>query len=903
MITAERELKPLVLNPPPNITLVVDDTGVDKLITFLESNSESGFDIETTPTKDFYWRRIRTMQFGNNSEQYVIDLKAFCNNDSELLYSCQGEYGKSLDKAPLLVALLNKLSKYLLSKTYIKVGVNLGFEYECLYWLLGVRACGWYDCMLAEKCIYAGLGGHASLKRYEFYSMESMMNRYFGVFIDKTLQTSFNLEDDLTDAQLEYAALDTRTPIAIKTIQSIIANGETVDSLKRKGKTKLADYLYYVDRRILGDNLHEVIQIENNALGAFVDMHVHGERLDVDRWVSRVNKAKEKLKDVVKGLDVYFVPIVGSKHEAVNDAEIEQLESEWKSLTTISEEELAIKKQLRELKKKGVVFLPETPLQLNMQLLQLEADRKAKKEEIKKKCNDLKKLRTKINKLKDKCEGDALINYGSDAQLLHCLRDNFPKLNKLESLDDETLEKYENIGPIKLIREYHGLSKEVGTYGMTWVQKWTTHPCAAEGWMHPGDGRIHSEFNQYDAETGRSSSEKPNGQNLPQDKEVRSSFIADPPNEDIRISDCCNADTLDFIKGGDPYTYYQSCRECGNECTTHAEEYVIVTADMSGAELRIMADDSGDEQWVGAFERGEDLHSSGTELLYAEEWAKEALPDCLYYVPHDSESVNKYPKATIGAPKKEKCNCPLHKERRNATKACNFLLAYGGGPRTLAANIGKSFKEAKSLMELHEQKNPGIWQYLKKSGEKAEREYKAFDLYGRRRILPEPTWDNAIENCKEYNEKYLRLSDEDCERNIQTFINIKGRKPNQEEEFELTHRQPNNQEISKSLYQLKNGIARKGKNHRIQGTNASIAKIAMGDGFDADGKPFLWHTLPKYKAKLIKFVHDELVVQCPKRFANDVAQLIGDAFKRAAAIRMKKVVMTFDYNINKYWCK
>lgn len=901
MITAERELKPLVLNPPPNITFVVDDKGVDDLITFLESNSELGFDIETTPTKDFYWRRIRTMQFGNNSKQYVIDLKAFCNNDSELLYSCQGEYGKNLSTAPMLNSLLQKLSKYLVSKTYIKVGVNLSFEYECLYWLFGIRASGWYDCMLAEKCIYAGLGGYASLKRYEFYSMESMMNRYFGVSIDKTLQTSFNLEDELTSEQIEYAALDTRTPIAIKTIQSIIANGETVDSLKKKGKTKLADYLYYVDRRILGDNLNEVIQIENNALGAFVDMHVHGERLDVYRWVSRVNKAKEKLKDVVKGLDVYFVPIVGSKHEAVNDAVIEQLEAEWKNLTTISEEELAIKNQLRELKKKGVVFLPETPLQLNIQLLQLEVDRKEKKEIIKKKCNDLKKLRTKINKLKDKCEGEALINYSSDAQLLHCLRDNFPKLNKLESLDDETLEKYENVGPIKLIREYHGLSKEVGTYGMTWVQKWTTHPCAAEGWMHPGDERIHSEFNQYDAETGRSSSEKPNGQNLPQDKEVRSSFIADPPNEDIRISDCCDADSyIEDIRNGE---VLEVCKNCLKTCTTHAEEYVIVTSDMSGAELRIMADDSGDEQWVGAFERGEDLHSSGTELLYAEEWVREALSDCLYYVVHDEESVKKYPKAIVGTPKKEKCNCPLHKERRNATKACNFLLAYGGGPSTLASNIGKSLKESKALMELHEQKNPGIWKYLKESGEKAEREYKAFDLYGRRRILPEPTWDNAIDNCKEYNEKYLRLPDEDCSRNIQTFINIKGRKPNQTEEFELTHRQPTNQEISRSLYQLRNGIARKGKNHRIQGTNASIAKIAMGDGFDEYGKPFLWHTFPLYKAKLIKFVHDELVVQCPKQHANTVAQLIGDAFKRAAAIKMKKVVMEFDFSIANYWKK
>ena len=102
---------------------------------------------------------------------------------------------------------------------------------------------------------------------------------------------------------------------------------------------------------------------------------------------------------------------------------------------------------------------------------------------------------------------------------------------------------------------------------------------------------------------------------------------------------------------------------------------------------------------------------------------------------------------------------------------------------------------------------------------------------------------------------------------------------------------------------MTNGITRQGKNMRIQGTNATIAKIAMGSGYCPDGKPFLWHTLPLYKAKLIKFVHDELVVQCPKRYGKQVAELIGDAFKRAAAIKMKRVIMEFDYAIETYWKK
>ena len=98
-------------------------------------------------------------------------------------------------------------------------------------------------------------------------------------------------------------------------------------------------------------------------------------------------------------------------------------------------------------------------------------------------------------------------------------------------------------------------------------------------------------------------------------------------------------------------------------------------------------------------------------------------------------------------------------------------------------------------------------------------------------------------------------------------------------------------------------IARRGKNHRIQGTNASIIKRAMGAGFDSQGRPYLWHTLPKFKAKLLSMVHDELIIQCPKRFGEQVKALVGDAFKRAAAEVMFKVVMEFDGHVADRWVK
>jgi len=315
----------LTLNPPPNVVRVLDEAGVDKLVEFLERTPEFGFDLETNCTDDYFWRRMRTMQFGTNQEQYVIDLLAFCDGSSELLYNCQGDYGKNLHLAPRIMALIERLRPFLSTRKFIKVGVNLSFEYTCMYWLMGERITGLYDCLMAEKCIYAGLGWHASLKNYAFYSMDEMMGRYFGVSIDKTLQTSFNLEDSISDAQYEYAALDTRTPLAIKAMQQIVANGETVASLLAKNKLALANRLKRLNSILLGDNLNAIIQIENDAIGAFADMQVHGERLVTDKWLARTAKKKLELAEVIVELDTYFLPIVGSKLEYSTDEEIAQL--------------------------------------------------------------------------------------------------------------------------------------------------------------------------------------------------------------------------------------------------------------------------------------------------------------------------------------------------------------------------------------------------------------------------------------------------------------------------------------------------------------------------------------------------------------------------------------------------
>jgi DNA polymerase I-like protein with 3'-5' exonuclease and polymerase domains len=822
---------PLVLNPPLNVTFIQSLFDLPKVLTFLEK-PVYGWDIETNPLKDFYYRRCRTVQFGNGTEQYVVDLLGLCDGDPELLFNSQGEYGKKLTGK--LKEFIDCIAPYLISQAHMKVGVQLSFEYMMFYWLFGIRSAGFFDCSLVEKSIYAG--AH-SLKDYGFFSMEEMMQRYFGVQIDKTLQESFTLDGELTLPQIEYAALDTRLPLGIKVYQERILTGKVISQ---------------VDRMVCGDDLQDVAKIENDAIGAFQDMHIHGERIDRLAWRSRVDLKVQEYRDLIKDVfDPFFLPIVGSKSEGVTDEKIAEATAKWKAYNNVSDSELFLKAQARKVKKTDPVLSASYEADIE----RLVAARKAEKESHKLVASTMSKRRTVINRLAGKCEGDALINYSSDSQLLKVLKE-IRGMTTLECLDDEALEGHSHIPIIAAIRKYHGLAKVIGTYGYSWVTEWVTHPCKEEGWLNPGDGKLHCTFNQFEAETGRSSSEKPNGQNLPQDKEVRSCFIVDPPDED------------------------------------EPDGYVMVTADMSGAELRIIAELADDPVWIGAFSRKEDVHSVGTELLYEEEWPKMALPDCAYF--------KLKPDAT---PFRKKCKCPEHNALRDDNKSTNFLLAYGGGPGTLAKRIKKALDVARDLMARHEAKFPKIWAYLEESGQKAKRFGRAFDIFGGRRIFPQPTRERALERAKEYKEEALRYEDDVIEAAINSFTALTGRKPDREEKWHLEHRMPTDREVSASLVGMSEGIGRQGKNHCIQGSNARIAKLAMGCGHSPDGKPYLWHTLPQYKAKLLKFVHDELVVQCPKRFGTIVADLIGDAFKRAAAERMKKVEMEFEYNIAGYWKK
>jgi DNA polymerase-1 len=204
---------------------------------------------------------------------------------------------------------------------------------------------------------------------------------------------------------------------------------------------------------------------------------------------------------------------------------------------------------------------------------------------------------------------------------------------------------------IDLILEQRQLGKLQSTY----VQ-------ALPNLMNPRTGRVHTSFNQAGSETGRISSSNPNLQNIPIrteiGRQVRRAFIAPPG-------------------------------------------WQLVSADYSQVELRIVAHASRDENLVGAFERGEDVHASTAAAVY-------------------------------GVPLAE-----VTKEQRARAKTVNFGLVYGQSAFGLAQQTGMSQAEASEFISRYFAIYPQVKSYLDGLRRQAAEQGYVETLLGRRRYFPE----------------------------------------------------------------------------------------------------------------------------------------------------------------------
>jgi len=179
--------------------------------------------------------------------------------------------------------------------------------------------------------------------------------------------------------------------------------------------------------------------------------------------------------------------------------------------------------------------------------------------------------------------------------------------------------------------------------------------------INPKTGRVHTTYAQAVAVTGRLSSNNPNLQNIPvrsdRGKEIRKAFIP-------RDSD-----------------------------------HVLISADYSQIELRIVAAISGDPNMCEAFRLGKDIHTATAAKVYGIE----------------EEAVTK--------------------EMRYKAKSVNFGIIYGQGAFGLAENLGISRTEAKTIIDNYKKEFPGITQYMASTIQFAKEKGYVETLMGRKRWL------------------------------------------------------------------------------------------------------------------------------------------------------------------------
>ena len=220
------------------------------------------------------------------------------------------------------------------------------------------------------------------------------------------------------------------------------------------------------------------------------------------------------------------------------------------------------------------------------------------------------------------------------------------------STDEETLEQLALDHPIaRAILDYRGLAKLKSTYTDKLPQM-----------VHPKTGRLHTSYAQATAVTGRLASADPNLQNIPartaEGRRIREAFIAPPG-------------------------------------------HVLVSADYSQIELRIMAHLSGDAGLLRAFAEDRDIHTATAAEVFG--------------VPLDAVSA----------------------DQRRMAKVINFGLIYGMSAFGLASQLNLERAAAQAYIDRYFARYPGVADYMQRTREAARRQGFVETVFGRRLYLPE----------------------------------------------------------------------------------------------------------------------------------------------------------------------
>jgi len=244
--------------------------------------------------------------------------------------------------------------------------------------------------------------------------------------------------------------------------------------------------------------------------------------------------------------------------------------------------------------------------------------------------------------------GGSTLNVDSNIQLKKTL-------NKygltLENTSEKALSNLRGLPIVDAILDYRKANKLISTYSESLLAKINSHT-----------GRLHTDFRQM-VSTGRMSSSNPNLQNIPNKQKFRSCFVAQ-------------------------------------------EGYSLLTADMSGAELRILGNLSADPVFVEAYSTGQDLHTRTASEVFD--------------TPYDK----------------------VQAKMRKAAKAINFGLIYGMSSKGLSDRLKIPRKEAEQMINKYFNRYKKVKQYLDKSASEAVRKRYSVTVSGRKRYYNMPPFDH-----------------------------------------------------------------------------------------------------------------------------------------------------------------
>ncbi|MCE3075701.1 DNA polymerase I [Chryseobacterium gwangjuense] len=275
--------------------------------------------------------------------------------------------------------------------------------------------------------------------------------------------------------------------------------------------------------------------------------------------------------------------------------------------------------------------------------------------------NDLKQLESKIFEL----SGEEF-NMNSPRQLGDILFEKMqldPKAKKTKTGQYATSEDV-----LQKLASKHEIIKHILEY-RTYQKLKSTYVDALPSQIEKTDNRVHTNFSQTTAATGRLASVNPNLQNIPirtlRGQQIRGAFVS-------------------------------------------GEGKKIISADYSQIELRLIAEISGEDNMIKAFQNGEDIHASTAAKLFK--------------IPLDEVS----------------------KTQRSQAKTVNFGIIYGQGAFALAEQTGLSRTEAKQMIEAYFETYPKLKQYMAEQVNKARETGYVETILGRKRHLKDINSNNFV---------------------------------------------------------------------------------------------------------------------------------------------------------------